>query len=161
MNSASSIFILKHVVIAISKEGGGRVTVTDLRLFKERIRSADNLAKALRLGLVEPRADEVGTIGSWVRTGGRGGKRYRIKHGRVFKMKQWVRKVIQSRRDTHGGSRYNIHMMTSVRRQSRANVESTKGMFVPGFTYKGGNVGVTKLASRVDRMGKKVTRLAA
>ena len=160
MNSASSIFILKHVVIAISKEGGGRVTVTDLRLFEERIRSADNLAKALRLGLVEPRADEVGTIGSWVRTGGRGGKRYRIKHGRVFKMKQWVRKVIQSRRDTHGGSRYNIHMMASVRRQSRANVESTKGMFVPGFTYKGGNVGVTKLASRVDRMGKKVTRLA-
>ena len=147
-------------MITISKEGGGRVTVADLRLFEKRIGSADDLTQTLRLGLVEPRADEVGTIGSWVWTGGRRGKRHRIKQGRVFEMKQWVRKVIQSRRDAHGGSRYNIHMMASVRRQSGADVESTKGMLVPGFTHKGGNVGVTELASRVDRMGKKVTRLA-
>jgi hypothetical protein len=47
MNSASSSFILEHVVIAISEKGGGRVTVTDLRLFEERIRSADDLTKTL------------------------------------------------------------------------------------------------------------------
>jgi len=160
MNSASSIFILKHVVIAISKEGGGRVTVTDLRLFEERIGSPDDLTQTLRLGLVEPRADEVGTVGSWVRTGGRGWKRCRIKQGRVFKVEQWARKVTQSRRDAHGRSRCNTHMMAAIRRKGRANVESTKGMLVPGFTDKGGNVGVTELASRVDRMGKKVTRFA-
>jgi hypothetical protein len=160
MNSTSSIFILEHIVITSSKKGGGRVTVTDLRLFEERIGSPDDLTQTLRLGLVEPRADEVGTVGSWVRTGGRGWKRYRIKHGRIFEMEQWVRKVIQSRRYAHGGSRYNIHMMASIRGKGRANVESTKGMLVPGFTDKGGNMGVTELASRVDRMGKKVTRLA-
>ena len=33
-------------------------------------------------------------------------------------------------------------------------------MLVPGFADKGGNVGVTELASRVDRMGTEVTRLA-
>jgi hypothetical protein len=75
-------------------------------------------------------------------------------------MKQWVRKVMQSRRDARGGSRYNMHVMASARRQSRADVEGTKGMLVPGFTHEGGNVGVTELASRVDRMGKEVTRLA-
>ena len=66
----------------------------------------------------------------------------------------------QGRGDTHRGSRNNIHVMATIREESRANVESTKGMLVPGFTDKGGNVGVTELASRVDRMGKKVTRLA-
>ena len=129
-------------------------------MFEERIGSPDDLTQTLRLGLVEPRADEVGTVGSWVRTGGRGWKRYRIKHGRIFEMEQWVRKVIQSRRYANGGSRYNIHMMASIRGKGRANVESTKGMLVSGFTDKGCNVGVTELASRVDRMGKKVTRLA-
>jgi hypothetical protein len=137
MTSASSIYILKHVMIATSKKGGGRVTVTDLRLFGERIRSADDLAKTLRLGLVEPRADEVGTVGSRVRTEGRRGKRYRIKQGRVLKMKQWVRKVIQGRRGTHGGSRYNMHMMASARRQSRANVESTEGMLSQDLRTRG------------------------
>ena len=102
MHSARSIFIFKHVVIAISKEGGGRVTVTDLRLFEERLSSTDDLAQTLRLGLIEPRADEVGTVRSWVRSRGRGRERYRIKRGRVFKVEQWIRKVIQSRRDAHG-----------------------------------------------------------
>ena len=51
--------------------------------------------------------------------------------------------------------------MAATRGKGRANAESTKGMPVPGFAHKGGNVGATELASGVDRMGKKVTRLAA
>ena len=60
--------------------------------------------------------------------------------------------------DGSGGG--DVDSVASVVEEGRANVESTKGMLVPGFTDKGGNVGVTELASRVDRMGKKVTRLA-
>jgi hypothetical protein len=50
--------------------------------------------------------------------------------------------------------------MATIREESRANVESTEGVFIPRLTNERGNMSVTQLASRKDRMGTEVTGLA-
>jgi len=66
----------------------------------------------------------------------------------------------QGRGDTHRGSRNNIHVMATIREESRANIKSTEGVFIPRLTNERGNMSVTQLTSRKDRMGTEVTGLA-
>ena len=47
-------------------------------------------------------------------------------------------------------------MVAAIGRYSRANVESTGGMFAPGGTGEWGFVSVAELASRVDGMGTEI-----
>ena len=114
MDNVSSVAILNHIMIAISKKGGGRVTVTDLFLFQEGRSSADDLAESLRLGLVEPCPDKIRAVRRWMWTGRRGGEGFRWGGG-ILEVKQRVRIVIQSVGDAHGRCGSNIHMVASVR----------------------------------------------
>ena len=114
MDNVSSVAVLKHVMIAISKEGGGRVAVTDLFLFQEGRSSADDLAESFRFGLVEPFPDKIRAVRRWIWTGRGGGEGFRW-GGRVLEVKQWVRIVKQSVRDTHGRCGSNIHVVASAR----------------------------------------------
>ena len=47
-------------------------------------------------------------------------------------------------------------MMAAIGRYSRANIESTGGMFAPGGTGEWGFVSITELASRVNGMGTEI-----
>ena len=66
----------------------------------------------------------------------------------------------QGRGDTHRGSRNNTHVMATIREESRTNIESTEGVFIPRLTNERGNMSVTQLTSRKDRMSTEVTGLA-
>lgn len=85
MGGTSSIGIFYHIMVTISKEGGGRVSITDLFLFQKWRSRTDDLAQAFAFGLVEPGPDEVGTVGSWIGARGRGGKRL-WRNGGISKM---------------------------------------------------------------------------
>jgi hypothetical protein len=66
----------------------------------------------------------------------------------------------QGRGDTHRGSRNSMHVMATIREESRANIESTEGVFIPRLAHERGNISVTQLTSRKDRMSTEVKRLA-
>jgi hypothetical protein len=44
----------------------------------------------------------------------------------------------QGRGDARGGSRNNVHVMATMREESRANVESTEGVFIPRLAKREG-----------------------
>jgi hypothetical protein len=66
----------------------------------------------------------------------------------------------QGRGDAHRGSRNNIQVMATTREESRTNIESTEGVFVPRLAHERGNMSVTQLTSRKDRTSTEVTGLA-
>jgi hypothetical protein len=74
MGDTSSVGAFDHAMATVSKEGGGRVFITDLFLFQKWRSYTDDLAQAFAFGLVEPGPDEVGTVGSGIGARGRGGK---------------------------------------------------------------------------------------
>jgi hypothetical protein len=75
VGNTSSVGTFDHAVVTISKEGGGKVFITDLFLFQKWRSRTDDMARAFAFGLVEPGPDEVGTVGSGIGARGRGGKR--------------------------------------------------------------------------------------
>jgi hypothetical protein len=84
VRDTTGVDVLKHVVIAVFKEGGGSITITNSRLFEEGGGSIRCLTQAF-VRLVEPSTYKVRSIWSGIGTGGRGRKRLRRK-GRVFEM---------------------------------------------------------------------------
>ena len=86
MGDTTGVYILEHIVISVRKEGRGRITITDGRLFEEGGGGTRNLAQPF-VRLVEPSTYKVRSIWSGIGTGGRGRKGLRRK-GRVFEMEK-------------------------------------------------------------------------
>ena len=57
----------------------------------------------------------------------------------------------QGRGDAHRGSRNNIHVMATIREESRANIESTEGVFVPRLTNERGNMSECNTVDQQER----------
>ena len=106
---------------------------------------------------IEPHADKVGSICCGGGTRGCAGNRLRRGSG-IFKVEEGIREVGEGVRDTHSSSFDDMYVVTAVRGDSRADIESARRVVVPGEAFDGGIVYVAELASREDGVCREIVR---
>lgn len=135
MSGAGAVDILEHIVVTVSKFGGGGITITNIWLLEEGRSRTRNLTQSL-IGLVEPSPNEVGSIWSGVRSRGRRGKGLR-RDGRIFEGKEGKgRKMREGVRNTHGTRGGHVNVVATIVGNSRTNIESTGGVCGPSEAFQ-------------------------